>query len=135
MSGISYQVDHRLVDQLPDGHLNMASFDQAEIQKARVVRAFFLRGHASPLLIADLEEFHRHLAGAGLCRPGDAVTWMLWFERVDPDHLPLQTLGVRVEQDRKGNHLFNIRVRSDMFTKELEREMNEWGVQLYQGKT
>jgi hypothetical protein len=121
-----YHPNHQLVTHLPDDHLNFSTYDH----ETRKNVGYFKAGHLDPRLLADLEEMHRHMARVGLLAPGMPDAWDLWFEWVPVEHLPLQTMSLRTGED-DGKRLFEFRVRKDMISKDLVKELNEWSVPFY----
>lgn len=128
-----YRVNHLLVPYLPDGHLTMNVYDPEAILHGGRVQGLYLEGHMSPPFVRDLDEFHRHVARCGLLVPGGAnEDFTVEFVRVAVEHLPLMTMDVRTGIEHRTRWL-EIRVREDMVSKELIKELNEWSIPHYRG--
>ncbi|WP_217240137.1 hypothetical protein [Streptomyces sp. AC555_RSS877] len=114
----------QIADALPDSHLVQALWTPVPsgIRSDHLI----LAGHVSPTLLAELDEFFRHLAHSNLyvLRPelaADPPEFRVQYERVDPDRLPLRTFGVRISRDRKD---YTFCVRADMMSAALVDEIN-----------
>lgn len=126
-----YRVQHLIVPKLPDDHLILSEWDP-ELQR---VAGKYRNGHITPELLHDLEEIHRHLARIGMVRPGDPGEpdeW--WFEWAPKETLPLLTISTRTGFLTSGARFFEFRCRSDMISKDLIDEINEWATAQYRGK-
>ena len=125
-----YRVRHKLVDQLPDGHLTLSQNKTRE-DGTLDNTGLWLRSHIHDELVIDLAEMHRHLSRSGLLLPG-SEEYELWFERVSPERLPLHTSALHARHDRRAKTWdFEIHVRADMMTAEMEGELNDWAIKRY----
>jgi hypothetical protein len=103
-----------------------------------VVHASYKTGHILPDLMHDLDEFFRHLSRTVVTLDtthiGDAPKWELWFDRVDPEYLPLQTFGLRRTCDAQaGLTSCGFLLRADMISHELCQEINGFLVPEFSG--
>lgn len=121
-----YKSKHRIVPTLPDGRLLHAY----HTTPGRLHRVFmdYREGHIAVPLVNDLDEFFRHLSYGEITftpdRKQQAADWESYWERVDPEYLPLRTFAMIKQRTEAGQDLYVCRVREDMITQDVIDEMN-----------
>lgn len=126
-----YRTISRIRPYLPDGRLIAVHCQPGELLSE------YTEGHIHPALLANLSEYFRMLSHSGVLtltpdRGPDPPDWLVQYDRVDPDHLPLRTFGLKTGR-HNGLMTYNFFVRADMMSSSLVTEMNEEIIPAYGG--
>lgn len=129
----NYHACWRNVPSLPDGRLAVVDPSGRTASGLPILRTDILTGHVKSGLFADLTEMFRHTsrsipASIEPDRKDDPADWVVWHELIDPELLPLRTFAMRTGTTQDGRKFFVCIARSDMMTKELCKELNDYTI-------